>query len=310
MNEQDFRRRLNAELSQITWTAEDERQVMRKIPRKGGIYMKRKLSLALMLMLIVLALTVTAYAAGLIFSPRADAAALADRALEDKYGVDQTMMSFFSRKIRETDGATVVTYSAFGPLAYPLGEYTVTVKNGTAEARWSHDGQDTSGGLDGDVWGLEQLREIVAISTEQHETKSYYDKAMEVNRRNGITQTLMPDAEEDQPDREQEAAAVRARQKLTEEEMKALALQAVMSAYGLTEEQAAKFDRYDEGNWYHFLHGVPCYDVFFGLCQRPGDDPDVWPEWTEGDGQYWVSVNVETGVIEEILYDSGLNGNG
>ena len=40
------------------------------------------------------------------------------------------------------------------------------------------------------------------------------------------------------------------------------------------------------------------------------DDPSVFPEFTEKDGIYTVDVNVETGVIEEIYYESGMGGNG
>ena len=31
---------------------------------------------------------------------------------------------------------------------------------------------------------------------------------------------------------------------------------------------------------------------------------------TDGDGLYWVRINAETGVIEEMHYDSALAGNG
>ena len=33
-------------------------------------------------------------------------------------------------------------------------------------------------------------------------------------------------------------------------------------------------------------------------------------EWTDMDGVYVVTVNMETGAVEEIFYDSGLAGNG
>ena len=46
------------------------------------------------------------------------------------------------------------------------------------------------------------------------------------------------------------------------------------------------------------------------LQQQTSGDPRVFPPFTEWDGVYWVSVNVETGVIEDILYDSLLGGNG
>ena len=46
------------------------------------------------------------------------------------------------------------------------------------------------------------------------------------------------------------------------------------------------------------------------LQQQTSDDPSAFAPFTQRDGVYWVDVNVETGVIEDLLYDSQLGGNG
>ena len=46
----------------------------------------------------------------------------------------------------------------------------------------------------------------------------------------------------------------------------------------------------------------PCVSLYFHLSQGE--------TWQEKDGIYVVVVNMETSVIEDMIYDSGLAGNG
>lgn len=69
-------------------------------------------------------------------------------------------------------------------------------------------------------------------------------------------------------------------------------------------------DYTDDSMYYHMQDGRPVLTIMISLQQQTSGDPRVFPPFTEGDGVYWVSVNVETGVIEDILYDSLLGGNG
>ena len=62
--------------------------------------------------------------------------------------------------------------------------------------------------------------------------------------------------------------------------------------------------------YYHMQEGKPIFTVMLSLHQKTSDDLNVTPPFTEKDGVYWVDVNVETGVIENILYDTQLGGNG
>ena len=47
-----------------------------------------------------------------------------------------------------------------------------------------------------------------------------------------------------------------------------------------------------------------------GLQQQDAAGDDEFPPFTEKDGFYFVTINVETGVIENIEYETDLNGNG
>ena len=49
---------------------------------------------------------------------------------------------------------------------------------------------------------------------------------------------------------------------------------------------------------------APIITEYFWLWQGDGE------AFTEGNGLYAVEINAQTGVIEEVRYDSGLNGNG
>ena len=129
--------------------------------------MKKKISFALCCALVLVSLSVIALAAGILFSPKADAVTLADRALEEKYGITPEMQTYFSREEEDLPGGAVrVTYSAGGELAYVLGTYTADVANGKAEISWSRDGSETSGGYEADAWGAAQLEQMLKDNTE------------------------------------------------------------------------------------------------------------------------------------------------
>lgn len=84
----------------------------------------------------------------------------------------------------------------------------------------------------------------------------------------------------------------------------ALAKDAIVAHYGLTQAQAEAMELHEVWTGFGMVDGKPVYDVWFSLSM----DPDG--EWTEGDGLYGASVNVESGVIEDVYYDSPLGANG
>ena len=318
LEEKDIQAAMNRRLSALADDPLRRAMIRQRIAQWEEPRKMKKLSVGLILALVLTLMTVTALAAGLIFSPKADALSLADQAMEKTYGIDQSMLGYFRRTAQEqSGGVTVVTYEGCETLSYVLGTYTVTVNGSKAEAVWSREGEDTSGGLDADAWGIDQLREMLRISTTQHEAKEYLAKAKAINEKHGLS---LPPAAWTQlpPETEAEYAArmekikkdIQAVQKLSYEELSALARQALTMTYHLTEEQEKLLTSDRDMDVYAYVNGQPCLEVFFSLQQKPSPAPDEWPEWTEMDGQYYVSVNVETGVIEDVLYDSGLNGNG
>lgn len=93
---------------------------------------------------------------------------------------------------------------------------------------------------------------------------------------------------------------------LTHEQAMRLAREAIGTVYGLTPQQLDRLEwqeDYDPSP-YSMKGDTPMLTEWFWLWQSEGED------FTEGDGMYRVEVNAETGVIENVTYDSGLSGNG
>jgi len=94
--------------------------------------------------------------------------------------------------------------------------------------------------------------------------------------------------------------------KITLAEARDLARQAIIGEYGLTEAQGAALAQGETDSIYAMEYTQedekPCVRLYFHLTQ--GDS------WQEKDGIYVVIVNMESGVIEDMIYDSGLAGNG
>lgn len=102
------------------------------------------------------------------------------------------------------------------------------------------------------------------------------------------------------------SAEAQARAEITRAQAVELARDALAQVYGLTQAQL------DELEWqedyapspYRMEGDAPIITEYFWLWQGDGE------AFTEGNGLYAVEVNAQTGVIEEVRYDSGLNGNG
>ncbi len=296
--------------------------VLEQIARKEAPVMKKKVSFGLVFAIVLVLLSVAALAAGLLFSPRADAARTADRALEEKYGINREMQTFFGREEEELpDGSVRVTYTGAGNMAYVLGTYTATVRNGKAEVTWSHDGKDTSGGYDSEVWGTEQLKQMFADSADEQCKQAFLDRALEIAEKNGAAEkTESSEADEGYGLRREAAktAALQAR-KLSEEEMIGIGREFIVSNYDLNEEQASRLDLYtnsyecEANEWYETVNGKPCFLVEYLLYteytteQLAKDEPRGR---TSMDGYYRVFVNVETGAVEEYEYNSAMGGEG
>ena len=92
----------------------------------------------------------------------------------------------------------------------------------------------------------------------------------------------------------------------------AAAREAVIRVYELTGEQAALLELYvqplavEKNAWYRMYEGKPCFEVQYFLDQ----DPEHPETHVDKDGTYAALVNVETGVIEKLVYESGMGGEG
>ncbi len=303
--------------------------VQYRIAQEEEPVMKRKISLGLVFAIVLVLLTAAALATTLLLSPRADAVRIADRALEEKYGITAEMQTFFARSREEADGKVTVTYTGAGSMEYPLGTYTAVVKDGRAEVTWSHDGKDTSGGYDSEIWGIDQLKTMVADSLDEQRKLAFLDRAAEITEAHiaPVEYTEPTDGEIDAYYKKREAdkaAAMNAR-KLSEDEMIAIGREFIVSNWNLSEEQAGRLELYTnaapadneaEGpgsDWYEMIGNKPCFKVEYLLYQpltveqeANGEDR----EYKEGDGYYNVFVNVETGEIEDFEFNNGLGGLG
>ena len=71
-----------------------------------------------------------------------------------------------------------------------LGKYTVIVDGQTVKnICWSHDGEDTSGGLEASAWGKDQLDEILRIDPEtgkQAQLYTFNPYIERINREHGF----------------------------------------------------------------------------------------------------------------------------
>lgn len=309
MTEQEQRRwfqgAVDARLSALQGDPRLAARIIAQAKDAKPVRRKRWASLAFAALLLLTAST--ALALGLAFSPRYDAARLADEALAAQYGVTDRMMTLFSREIAEhDDGSATVTYAPVEEvLRYdgnPLGVYTVSIRRGKAEASWTLDGVDTSGGLDAKAWGAAQLEQMLTD----------YDTVMEhlFSHADAYRASLSAHAGETPPLSEQEYEVLSAQNRqrveeaatLTLAEAKALASAALLSEYGFTAQQAQSLVLYDDESTYQIDAGRPTVSLFYHLSLG-GED-------AQKDGIYVVTVNMESGEIEDIFYDSGLAANG
>ena len=320
MKKFDFQELVDQNLSGLVWDEAKRRTVLQAVRKEERPV--KKLSTTFILIAAIVCLSVTALAAGLVFSSRVDAAKLAEKAMADTYGVTDTMLStFFSRTVSETaDGGTTVVYAGIDFLRDVLGEYTISVKDGAATAAWSHDGESTSGLFDAEAWGKEQLEEMLRTAAERHDLSAFSEKAKAIAAKHEVASDELPEGSAWEKTGEAEALAAAKSSSYSEEDLLKLARDAVVSAYQFTDDQAKMlkfvFELEDMADdtadylYYRMKDGKPVLTVMLSLQQQVSDDPSAFAPFTQRDGVYWVDVNVETGVIEDLLYDSQLGGNG
>lgn len=315
----DFRNHVDKTLSDLVWDERRQNRTLTLIREEERPMKRNTLKLALVTALVCLTLT-GALAAGLMLSPRVEAVMAAETALEADYGLTREMLTHFHRETEKLpDGSWLVTYEGNAELNSVLGKYSIVITENGHRCAWSHDGKDTSGGFDAKYWGREQLNEMLRIHRETHSDSTYTMKALQISEKSTPESTSAPlatpipsaegkDPQQDFVDRQN---ALAASSKLTPDEMIFLAREAVQKIYGLNETQMGRLLFVPEMSWYYCTEdGILCYDINFQLTQKDSADPALFPEHTEMDGIYTVTVNTENGAIENILYESALVGNG
>jgi hypothetical protein len=327
MKNNEFKELVDQNLSGLVWDERKRQKVLHALSEEEKPV--KKLSTTFILIAAIVCLSVTALAAGLIFSPKYDAVRIANQAMEDQYGITQDLLSLFWREVKENeDGTSTVVYSAVedvGPVSR-IGEYTVVVDGTKATATWSNEGKDTSGGLSAEAYGVEQLH---AISYD-YENAMQQMMDMELISSHDFTPNprlaggqidewteedqaewdeAQAKVDEDEKQRLAEIAEAESRGKITVDQAAVTGKEAIIQEFGLTNEQAEKLQYEPDQMYASFENNDPSINLLFCLWQNDGDTY-MADNFTEKDGQYWVTINLKTGVVEDIVYDAGIAGNG
>ena len=250
---------------------------------------KRMVWLAAALILVLAA--AVAVAAGLTRSAKYDAKLLAHQALEEKYGFTRDMDSFFTCSVEEADGQTVVTYRAnadIGDFAWKLGDYTVTIRDGKAEASWSNDGEAVGGDFSSDVWDTALLARGI-------ERRKAGEEWYEITGETLETGESLSGAEKTTPEVSVagESAVQPGEGMLAEQEALDLARQALEGDGGISTE--ALNDPENE---------------LYAVCQKE-EGKTVWNVWFHSaEGISVVTLDAADGTILDVIVDTGMAGNG
>ena len=272
--------------------------------RTGETVVKKRLSVSLVLAIVLMLLMATALAAGIIFAKRVPATEIADQALLQTYGITARMQSLFIRTTAEgEDGTTIVTYEGREHLAYVLGKYTVIVDGQTVKnISWSHDGEDTSGGLEASAWGKDQLNEILRIDPEtgkQAQLYTFNPYIERINREHGFDYEAYWEEDEDEYVvvlEGEDVQKAKERQAFSAHEFVQIAKEAVGVRYHLTSQQISLMSiDTDENSAY------VCYRCWIIVGELSTEE-------TEQDGAYTVYLNLETGAVEDIQFLSERGG--
>ena len=271
--------------------------------------------------LIIVLLVSVSSAEEITISGRVNAIMCADKALEEKYGITLLLQDYFLRTAEEkNDGIFIVRYEGLDNFAYVLGRYEVTVdRSHITGITWSHDGKDISGGFDAEAWGADQIMEMLRLNQEAGTTEPFDARADEISEKHGfvfVPKILSDEESEEELARtEKECEEARNLSSLSIDEMTEIARHTVASLYGLPQERERALESVvDEEElplWYTMFEEKPCYMVCLALDDK--EDDDILPNglsYTEKEGNYWIYINAQTGVVEDIYYSPAIGGNG
>ena len=278
----------------------------------------RKFYAGVAVFVLVCLLAAAVSASGLVFSARAKARSAAEKALYDRYGITFDMLSYFRSEFHENgDGTSTMFYEGVEDLAFVLGRYDVRVKDDAVQdVTWSHDGEDTSKGFESTAWGTEQLNEMLEINRATWSMEGFMSYIDKINAENGFAVDEQPEPEADEEAFMNAKRQARDHSRYSSEELDRMAREAAALQYQLTPEQVdmLTYDEVEDDlmSYGPEEDGSPCYWRTLFLIQNPDpENPYAFHENpTEKDGTYFVIINVRTGVIEDVEYDTGVGGNG
>jgi len=295
----ELKSRIDEQFSQLEWTRQHSCCVWDTIRCRHEPITRKRLT-ACIAMLLALMMSIGAVA-GVRYSKRYDAQKLAEETLESCFGITDEMFAFFSRETEEAEGATILRYSGIDVAAELLGTYTVRIENGTACAEWNLQGVPYA-------WGTDKLQTLVEICKQEGGYAQAAEEARQAKLAAGLPELQQSDAAHEAikastENQELEAANAKSLAKLEWSEIDRMARAAIQERYELNDLQTAALELVEESSWWKMKGKTPIVEPYYWLCQSEG-------EWTAGDGIYIVEMNALNGVIESVIYDSGIAGNG
>ena len=284
--------------------------------------MKKILRTCMLVLTAAALLFSAALAEEVVLSEREKAIILADQAMEEKYGITLLTQEYFDRTAEEKLGNTVIVeYTGADALAFVLGTYKVTVEDSSVtDIRWTHDGEDTSGGLQGEAWGNEQILEMLRLNQDTGEMAGINDYADAINRKHNLVFAYHEESDAEAEARWARETAEREEVQelcvLSPEQIDDIGARAIRMIYRLTDEQAILleklYDADDDNYIYEKRHGIPCVLAWYGLGEDD-DEKEIQADglrYREKEGVYRVWINVQSGVVEEASFSYGIGGNG
>lgn len=258
----------------------------------------------------------------IVYSERCIKIKQAEQAIQEQYQIVPEMYTFFSRRITETDNGTVsVILTGADQLYWVLGTYTGSSDGKTATTAWSNEGKQTYGGFDAPAWEALQLHQMIDIARKEHAVTSFFPKAVFIASRDDPNysetdeegeSSLLDEHQFELTAPHPDHQTIEKQSVYSREELNNIAIAVISETYSLSSDQTAKVCMIDsEPDFlYEIKNGQLLYHARLQLQQSTELDEAGYMKSTEHDGEYLVVINAETGVIEDVVYDSSLNGNG
>ncbi len=280
--------------------------------------MKRLVGIIVIICMSISLLFGISSAGHIVYSERCLKIKQAELAIQEKYQIIPEMYTFFVREVTEDDhGTVIVTLRGQDNLYWVLGTYT---GSSDGKAEWSNEGKQTYGGFEAPAWDALQLHQMIELTRKEHEVGSYYHQSVSIAMRDDPEYSELREPDPmliyehgfemtvPHPDHE----TIETKSKFTREELNRIAVNVITETYGLDSDATEKVHEVDsEPDFrYEIKDGQLIYHAWLELQQSSEIDSKGFNVFTEHDGQYLVVIDAETGVVEDVVYDALLNGNG